>query len=139
MLAAPALASDQDDAMATVTQFIGAFNAGNADDAIALCEDETNILDDFAPYVWDGEGACAGWINDYGDYAAANEISGAVVTAKTPKHVDVSGDDAYVVLPVSYAYTQKGMKVSEPNSMLTIALPKEDEGWRISAWAWSKD
>lgn len=138
-LAAPALASDQDDAMATVKQFIDGFNSGDVDSAIAACAPETDIIDDFAPYLWDGEGACDAWVNDYDVWAKANGVSGGVVTAKTPKHVDVVGDDAYVVLPVSYEYMMKGKKVSEPNSLLTVVLQRSDEGWRIAGWAWSKD
>ncbi|HXI87645.1 MAG TPA: nuclear transport factor 2 family protein [Parvularculaceae bacterium] len=139
LAAGPAMASDADDAMAAVTQFTNGFNSGDIASSLALCADETNIIDEFAPFMWQGDGACAAWANAFDADAAARGVSGGVVTLKKPKHVDIAGDNAYIVTPVSYDFMQNGKKMGEPNATLTVALHKEATGWRITAWAWSKD
>jgi ketosteroid isomerase-like protein len=55
-----------------------------------------------------------------------------------PRHVDVTGDRAYVVVLANYTFKQKGKLVKETGSLLTIALQKSGGGWRIIEWAWSK-
>ena len=61
-----------------------------------------------------------------------------MVKLAKPKHVDVSGDHGYVVVPANYNYKQDGRTVAENGSLLTVALQKGADGWRITAWTWSK-
>ncbi|MDQ6768152.1 MAG: hypothetical protein M3Z41_10125, partial [Candidatus Eremiobacteraeota bacterium] len=61
-----------------------------------------------------------------------------IVTLGTPWHVDVTGDRAYVVVPVTYAYKQNGKPGMESASVFTVALQKIAAGWRITGWAWAK-
>ena len=61
------------------------------------------------------------------------------MTLGAPKHVAVTGDRAYVVVPADYAYKQKGKPVKEIASLFTVALQKGAAGWRITAWSWSKN
>jgi hypothetical protein len=50
----------------------------------------------------------------------------------------VTADRAYIVVPATYAYKQKGKPMKESGSTLTLALQKGATGWRITGWAWSK-
>jgi hypothetical protein len=54
------------------------------------------------------------------------------------RHVDVTGDRAYVVVAADYAYRQHGKAVEETGSLLTLALQEGAAGWRITAWSWTK-
>ena len=54
-----ASASDKTDAMAVVHQWVDAFNKGDGKTAASYCAADVLILDDFAPHVWQGLGACA--------------------------------------------------------------------------------
>ncbi len=54
-----AAASEQTNVMAPVHQFIDGFNKGDVKTAVAACADQTSIIDEFAPYSWDGPGACS--------------------------------------------------------------------------------
>jgi ketosteroid isomerase-like protein len=53
-----------------------------------------------------------------------------------PRHVDVTGDRAYVVAPVRLDYKVKAKPKKLP-SLFTAAVHKEAGGWRITGWAWT--
>ena len=124
--------------MASVHQFVGAFNKGDTKTAAAACAAETSIIDEFPPHEWHGADACMKWMNDYNDDAKRNRITDAVVTLGSPRHVDVTADHAYVVVPTDYTYKQNGKEVKETGSALTVALQKGAPGWRITGWSWTK-
>ncbi|HTO75258.1 MAG TPA: nuclear transport factor 2 family protein [Thermoanaerobaculia bacterium] len=136
--AAPAAATDQADVMAPVYQFIDGFNKGDVKSAVAACADQASIIDEFAPYEWHGAAACPQWAAAFDADAKKNGITSGAVTLGKPRHVDITGDHAYVVVPTDYAFKQKGKSVKEKGSTLTVALQKEAAGWRITAWTWSK-
>jgi hypothetical protein len=71
---------DKTAVMATVHQFVDAFNKGDAKTAAAACADETSIIDEFPPYEWHGAGACTKWMNDYDVWAKKNSMSDGAVT-----------------------------------------------------------
>ena len=124
--------------MATVQNFVAAFNKGDTKAAAAVCAEQTSIIDEFPPYEWHGIGACAKWMGEYDADAKKNGITDGVVTLGKPSHVDVTVDRAYVVVPANYTYQQKGAAVSETGSILSIALQKVPAGWRMTGWAWAK-
>ena len=138
LAAAPAFAADKDDVMASVKQFVDGFNKGDVKSALAACAEQTSIVDEFPPHEWHGPGACAAWANDFDADAKKNGIPDGKVTLGKPRHVDVSGDRAYVVVPASYAYKLKGKPVKEAGAALTIALQKGASGWLMTGWAWTK-
>jgi hypothetical protein len=63
---------------------------------------------------------------------------GPKVTLGRLRHVDVSGDHAYVVIPASFAFMQNGRRITENGSIWTVTLQKVADSWRITGWAWSK-
>jgi ketosteroid isomerase-like protein len=123
---------------AVVHQFVDSFNKGDMKTAAAACADQTSIIDEFPPHEWHGSGACAKWMDDYDADAKKNGITDGKVTLGAPRHVDVSADRAYVVVPADYVYKQKSKPVKETASMLTVALQKIGDAWKITSWAWSK-
>ena len=133
-----AAASDQSDAMVQVHKFVDGFNRNDVKMALSACADQVSIIDEFAPYHWSGAGACSTWAQAYDADAKKNGITDGVVTLGKPRHVDIIGDHAYVVMPVSYSWKQHGKPMRETASTLTVALDKTASGWRITAWTWSK-
>jgi ketosteroid isomerase-like protein len=138
LVAGPAVASEKTDVMAPVHQFIDGFNKGDIKTALAACADQTSIIDEIPPHEWHGAGACSNWANDFAADAKKNGITDGVVTLGKARHVDVTGDRAYVVVPANYTYKQKGKAMKETGSTLTLALQKEAAGWRVVAWTWTK-
>jgi len=139
LTAGPAAAGDDAGVMATVNQFADAFNKGDTKTAVAACADQTSIIDEFPPYAWSGPGACSKWMSDYDADSRKNGITDGSVTLSKPRHVDISADRAYVVVPADYAFKMKGKPVKESGSNLTVALQREAAGWRIAAWSWAKN
>lgn len=138
LAAAPNALAQQKDVMATVHQFVDGFNKGDTKSALAACADQTSIIDEFPPHEWHGAGACGKWADDYDANAKKDGITDGMVILGKPRHVDVTGDLAYVVVPANYRFKQKGKPVAEIGSMLTIALQKGPAGWRMTAWTWTK-
>ena len=131
-------AAEQSDVLAPVHQFVDGFNKGDTPAALAACASETAIIDEFAPFAWGGAGACSAWANAYEADAKKNGITEGFVTLGKPRHVDIAGDRAYVVVPANYSYKQNGKPMKEIGSTFTLTLHKDTAGWRITAWSWSK-
>jgi ketosteroid isomerase-like protein len=125
--------------MVPVRQFVDGFNKGDTRSALAACAEQTSIIDEFPPHEWHGPGACARWMTDYDTDARKNGITDGIVTLGTPKHLDVAGDRAYVVIPSDYAFKRKGASVKETASAFTFALQKTAAGWRITGWSWANN
>ncbi|HEV2385751.1 MAG TPA: nuclear transport factor 2 family protein [Candidatus Acidoferrales bacterium] len=134
----PAIATEKTDVMARVRRFVTDFNKGDTKAAMAACSDVTSIIDEFPPHQWQGADACSKWMNDYNAWAAQGGVSGGRVILGVPLHVDITGDRAYVVVPASFTYKQKGKPVREMGSRLTVVLAKGGAGWRMVAWAWTE-
>src|SRR5450432_1794600 len=135
----PAFASEETNVMVTVNQFIDGFNKGDLKAAAAACADQISIIDEFSPHEWHGAGAFAKWVNDFDADAKQSETTDGLVTLLKPRHIDVTGDHAYVVIPANYAFKKQGKPAMETGSIITIALQTSPAGWRITAWAWAKN
>jgi ketosteroid isomerase-like protein len=133
-----AAGQDKSGVVAPVRQFVDAFNKGDTKAAAAACAPETSIIDEFPPHEWHGSGACAKWMNEYDADAKRRGITDGFVTLGSPRHVDISGNHAYLVFPVDYAYKEKGKPAKEIGSILTVALTKAANRWRINGWSWSE-
>ena len=138
LAAGPTAASEKRDVMAAVHQFVGGFNNGDTKTVLAACADQTSIIDEFPPHEWHGAGACSKWLDDFDADAKKNGITDGIVTLSNPRHVDVTADRAYVVIPANYTFKKKGKVVKETGSMLTLSLQKGETSWRITGWAWAK-
>ena len=131
-------ASPRSEVMAIVRQFVDAFNKGDVNAMSAACANEGAIIDEFPPHEWHGADACAKWAHDFDTDAKAHGITDPVVTLGKPTHVDITGDQAYVVEPADYAYKANGKAVKEVGSIITLTLHRQATGWRITGWAWAK-
>jgi hypothetical protein len=132
-----AMSGEKGAVMAVIKEFESDFNNGNSN-WVQLCVDQASIIDEFPPYAWSGSGACSQWGKDYDADAKKNSVTDPSVWLGAAKHLDITGERAYVVLPASYSYKQNGKPVKEAGATLTIALQKSGNNWRITAWAWSR-
>ena len=133
-----ATAPSRTDPMEAVRRFADDFNKADVKAMASTFAVPASILDGLPPHVWQGPTACQDW---YRDVMAAGEregITGYFVTLGEPRHVDVTGDRAYVVVPATMTFRAHGRQVTQSGSMFTVALRKLGEGWRITAWAWAK-
>jgi ketosteroid isomerase-like protein len=124
--------------MATIRHYIDAFNKGDEEGMAAAFAVPGSILDGMAPHVWQGPTATLDWYRDVLIEGEQHGASGYLVTLGEPLHNNVTGDSAYVVVPASMTFNVHGKQVSQTGAVLTVALRKLAEGWRIAAWAWAK-
>ena len=131
-------ASEQADVTGTVHRFIDALDKGDIKTACSTLATPSSIIDEFPPYGWQGATACADWATDFDTFNKKNGITDPAVTLGKARHVDVSGDRAYAVVPATFSYKEKGKKGTESGSLFTAALQKSSTGWVITGWTWSK-
>ena len=114
--------------LAAVTQYIDAFNNGDAEAMAAAFVVPGSILDGMAPHLWQGPTATQDW---YRDVLAEGELHGAsgyFVTLDKPVHENVTGSSAYVVVPATMTFAADGKKVTQPGAVFTVALRQRSDG-----------
>ena len=124
--------------MAAVRRYIDAFNSGDAKAMAAGCADPMQILDGMSPHVCQGPTAAEDWWRDALAEGEHVGMSNYAITLDEPRHVDVTGDNAYVVAPATMTFDLKGQQVTRTGSVYTVALRKVGDEWRLAAWAWAK-
>jgi ketosteroid isomerase-like protein len=130
--------SSSNDPMAAVRQYVDAFNSGDAKAMASTCADPMQILDGMSPHVWQGPTAAEDFWRHVLRAREHLEVSGYRVTLDEPRHVDVTGEYAYVVVPATRTVNIKGRQVTQTGALFTVALRKIGAEWRLTAWAWAK-
>jgi hypothetical protein len=131
------LASDKTDVVDAVNRYLSNLDSDKIQTSLGMCDTQVSILDEFPPHAWEGPTACADWWKGLLAYNEKNGITDGDGTLGTAWTVDVTGDRAYFVAPMTYSYKQKGKSVKESASF-AVALKRIPAGWRISSWAYSK-
>ena len=124
--------------VAAVRDYIAAFNKGDANGMAALCADPMSILDGMAPHIWHGPTATQDWYSDVlveGEHLGAGDY---FVELGEPRHANITGDNAYVVMPTTMTFKLQGKQITQTGATFTVALRKVDDTWRLAAWAWAK-
>jgi ketosteroid isomerase-like protein len=123
---------------AAVRRYVNAFNAADVDAMAAECAEPMQILDGMAPHVWQGPTATEDWWRDVQTEGELLGASGYQIALGAPRHLDVTGDCCYVVVPATMTFTVAGAQRTQDGSTYTVALRKIDDRWHLSAWSWSK-
>jgi SnoaL-like domain len=124
------------DATKFVTRILDKFNSGDTKAWLSAQQDNTLIVDEFAPHTWSGAGSPQRWLDAYAKDAQANGVIGGRVDYGKPLQATSDGTTAYIVLPTTYRFVQKGAKMAEPGSM-TFVTTREGDGWKIASWTYS--
>lgn len=126
------------DPLAALHLYIDGFNKGDAKVMAATFAVPGSILDGMAPHVWQGATATQDWYRDVLVEGERHGASDYFVTLGEPSHNNVTGNSAYVVVPATMTFKVHSKQVTQSGAVLTVALRKLTEGWRITAWAWAK-
>ncbi|MFH9088511.1 nuclear transport factor 2 family protein [Streptomyces sp. NPDC017673] len=126
------------DPIAAVGQYVDAFNRGDAEAMTATCADPMQIPDGMAPHVWQGPTAGEAWWRDVLTEGARPGASGYRIELGEPRHVDVTGEHAYVVVPATMTFDLRGKRVVQGGPVFTVALRRVGPVWRLTVWAWAK-
>ena len=137
LLIAPASASEETDVLARARQLVDAWNKNDSAAVADIVTESIEIIDVFPPYHWSGPHALHDWNDGFAADAKANAVTEPSVELIQPTHVDVSGDYAYLVVPAIFHW-KKGAETMQDKGVITSALRKVDQKWRVAAFAWTK-
>ncbi len=121
---------------APIHQFIDNFNKGDAKAAKAAHVASPSIIDEVSPHHWSGPKAFDTWVADLTKSEAVEGRTGGAVTLSSATREVVSGNHAYVIVPATYTFQQKGKTMHEVSQM-TYVLTKGKSGWKIESWTWT--
>lgn len=121
---------------APIHQFVDGFNKGDLKAAKATLTAAPSIVDEVAPFHWDGPKAFDSWVADLTRSEAAEGRTDGHVTMDAATREEVSGGRAYVIVPSTYTFKLKGATMHEVSQM-TYVLAKGKSGWKIESWTWS--
>jgi len=136
LLAAPVIAGPAEDATGFITTAMDKFNAGDTKAWLSAQKDDTLIVDEFAPHLWTGSGSPMRWLDAYAKDSSTNGVTSPRVDYGKPLQATSDGKTAYVVLPTTYRFVQKGTKMAEPSNM-TFVMTRDGNGWKIASWTYS--
>jgi hypothetical protein len=124
--------------MAPIRQFVDGFNAADVNLAQAACMSENSIIDDFPPHTWTGPQATTTWLLNMARLSKVFGMSDPRVALQEPRYVEVSDQDACVVVGVDVRWLQNEAP-EQRGGLLTVSLRDGADGWRIAAMAWTWD
>jgi hypothetical protein len=124
--------------IAPIQKFMDSFNKGDMAGAAATHASEADlvIVDEVAPFLWRGPRAFQQWSTDLDNDAKKQGITEPMVKVGAPTRTEVSGDQAYVVVPAVYTFKQRGVAM-RASAQMTFALKKGPGGWLIHGWTWT--
>lgn len=132
----PAIALEKADVLLVAHEWADAFTRGGFNTSNSPCADEAVVIDDFPPHVWRGPGACSKWYKAFSAWAATAAVTDASITLGATSHLEVSSGYAYLVTPVTLAFSKAGKSVKDVG-VLTMTLRKANSGWHIIGFAWA--
>jgi hypothetical protein len=122
--------------IAAVSSMVDAVNQGAFDKAVAAFSPSPTIVEDIAPYCWQGPGAASAWLAAMGSNAAALGVTAITMDLGPPDRIDVNQSAAYGVFPGSLRLSGASDELCAIG-VLTLTLNKSNERWLIETLAWS--
>jgi len=137
--AAPASAQTSADpgVMATISRMTEAANRGDAPTVLAAFTPAPTIVEDLAPYRWQGPGTPQAWLDGMGANAQAHGITTINMKLSPATRVDVVEDHAYAIVPGRLSYVLKDGHSEHADGLITFTLLRQGKDWKIDTLIWS--
>jgi ketosteroid isomerase-like protein len=117
----------------------GLVDAVNRSDFAAACDffgDAAVIVEDIAPFRWEGPGAASAWLQAMGENAARLGIGAIAMTLGPCIRIEVDSGAAYALFPGQLKLSQTDADFLS-DGMLTFTLKETAGRWLIDTLAWS--
>jgi hypothetical protein len=122
---------------AAVRSFMDGFNSGDLAKSAAINSPSgTSIIDEFAPFTWNGPKAFDDWSAAFDTNSKALGVTEPKVALGAPIVKNVTPGQAYLTYPALYTYKLKGISMRETGHE-AIVLRKEASAWKIAGWTWT--
>lgn len=125
------------DPMAAIAGFTDAVNRNDMAGALTYLGPSPTIVDDLAPYRWQGPGAGGAWMAAMGANAQAKGMTTINMKLGKANRVEVEGTTGYAVVPGVLSYGFKDGHAERADGVLTFAVQRAGGGWRIDALTWT--
>jgi hypothetical protein len=130
--------ADETAIVETLNRFAEHVNRGEIPAALACFTHEPSIVEDIAPYHWQGPRAAGDWLTAMAENAQRHGMSGIHMAFGAPTMVMVEAGRGYAVLPgdLTYSFPEAADRVVRGH--VTFAVEKSGEAWTIETltWAW---
>ena len=121
--------------VAAIADFVDAVNRGDHTGALAGLTDDVSIVEDLAPYRWQGPDAGSDWLEAMSDNAQRNGITSISMNLRNATRVEIEGEYAYAIVPGVLTYG--GGSPRQADGLLTFAMIEQEGRWMIRSFAWS--
>jgi ketosteroid isomerase-like protein len=123
--------------IAVISRMTDAVNRGDLPTVFAAFTPSPTIVEDLAPYRWQGPGTPQAWIEGMGANAQAHGITTINMRLAPPTRIDVSSDRAYAIVPGQLSYTLKDGHSEHADGLITVLLQQVGADWKIDTLIWS--
>ncbi len=119
----------------SIAEFVDAVNRGDRASVLARLTDDVSIIEDLAPYRWQGPEAGSQWLDAMAENARRNAITSISMNLRNATRVEVDGEHAYAIFQGVLTYG--GGSPRQADGLLTFAMVRQDDNWMIRAFAWT--
>jgi len=122
--------------MGTVNGVVSSLNVDKPGSVAAWFTPSAVVVDDFAPYSWSGTNAALRWWMALDASNVKAGLRNLRITARPVSQFDVSGDIAYVVVPLDLSFTVKS-KAEHQSGLWALTLQRSVGRWAIVSASWA--
>jgi ketosteroid isomerase-like protein len=120
----------------TVSTFVDDVNSGRIDAALARFTGDVTIVEDLAPYRWQGPDAGAQWLTAMATNAERLGVSAVVMDLGVPQRIEVEETTGYAIFAGTVLLKKADQTLREAG-LLTFALERQSGQWLIAALTWT--
>jgi ketosteroid isomerase-like protein len=124
------------DIASTVSTFVDEVNSGRIEAALARFTHDVTIIEDLAPYRWQGRDAGSQWLTAMAANAERLEVTAVVMDLGMAQRIEVEGATGYAIFDGTVLLKAADKTLREAG-LLTFALERHSDQWLISALTWT--
>ena len=124
------------DIASTISTFVDEVNSGRIEAALARFTPDVTIVEDLAPYRWQGQDAGSRWLTAMAANAERLEVTEVVMDLGMAQRIEVEGVTGYAIFDGTVLLKAVDQTLREAG-LLTCALERHSDEWLISAMTWT--
>ena len=119
-----------------VTDFVDEVNSGKVEKALARFSNNATIIEDIAPFTWQGPHAGSQWLAAMAANAKRLGVTSVVMELGEAHRIEVEERAAYAIFAGTVQLERANGTLQEPG-LLTFALARDLDQWLIAAMTWT--